>query len=250
MMSYNNNWVNDLRKSLKESEGETQDILKQIEANHQDAAHKAEEARAAAEQHKGNKERHAHFTAIMKHHLTHKGNYEQAYRNVTAALKAGDHKRAKSEGSQAAYGKPHMIDVPHYPDLGTPKQQVEEEMALNQDLLMLIDVLCEELGIDTEELLKESLSEARKMVSKKVRQNPEDKAALHAKLHARLDQLTDKHDEQYEKGGMRQWPESTPEKDQTAENLRPPSRAAVKALKAIEEKIKKHMKLMAKHGAL
>ena len=32
---------------------------------------------------------------------------------------------------------------------------LQEEMALNEDLLMLIDVLCEELGIDVEELLSE-----------------------------------------------------------------------------------------------
>ena len=35
---------------------------------------------------------------------------------------------------------------------------LQEEMELNEDLLMLIDVLCEELGIDTEELLS-NLSE-------------------------------------------------------------------------------------------
>ena len=123
-----------------------------------------------------------------------------------------------------------------------------EEAMLNEDLLMLIDVLCEELGIDTEELLRESLSEARKMVSKKVRQNPEDKAALHAKLRARLDQLTSDHDNLYDEGGTLQWPKGTPEKDQTAKNLRSPSAAAKKALKAKEAEIKKHMRLMARHG--
>ena len=39
---------------------------------------------------------------------------------------------------------------------------LQEEMALNEDLLMLIDVLCEELGIDVEELLEGSWKKSKK----------------------------------------------------------------------------------------
>lgn len=39
---------------------------------------------------------------------------------------------------------------------------LHEEMALNEDLLMLIDVLCEELGIDVEELLEGSWKKTKK----------------------------------------------------------------------------------------
>jgi len=39
---------------------------------------------------------------------------------------------------------------------------LQEEMALNEDLLMLIGVLCEELGIDVEELLEGSWKKTKK----------------------------------------------------------------------------------------
>lgn len=45
---------------------------------------------------------------------------------------------------------------------------LQEEMALNEDLLMLIDVLCEELGIDVEELM-----EATAFTDAERRENPD-----------------------------------------------------------------------------
>lgn len=57
---------------------------------------------------------------------------------------------------------------------------LQEEMALNEDLLMLIDILCEELGIDVEELL--DLDEGSQGVARLAR-----KAAGIAKRAARAD---------------------------------------------------------------
>jgi hypothetical protein len=246
MMSYNNNWVNGVRKTLSEAKkgssekAKSEAMLAGIRANLADARKKQEEAEEVANS-SGGARRELHIDRA-EHFRTHAENYQKHLETAEEHHRNGNYFDAQREGAYYASNTPHLRDVPYRsvydhvehnqeamlnedllmlesdekyriicpnrscgsviavpendpktgestrgklvrcrrcasnirlpekdkPDLGTPKQQVEEEMALNQDLLMLIDVLCEELGIDTEELLSKELSEATKMVSKKV----------------------------------------------------------------------------------
>lgn len=106
-MSYNNNWVNELRESYIE-EKKAMNVVK-----------------------KGAK-------------VVAKGAKEVGKRVVKALGTRGGSAEAMHLGRRGTYD--------HVEHEGN---NLQEEMALNEDLLMLIDVLCEELGIDVEELLSE-----------------------------------------------------------------------------------------------
>lgn len=104
-MSYNNNWVNELKESYIE-EKKAMNVVK-----------------------KGAK-------------VVAKGATEAGKRVVKALGTRG--------GSSAAM---HLGRGGTYDHVEHEGNNLQEEMALNEDLLMLIDILCEELGIDVEDLL-------------------------------------------------------------------------------------------------
>ena len=113
MMSYNNNWVNELKESYIEEKKAMNVVKKGAEV----VAKGAKEAGKGVV--KGAK-------GVVKALGTRGGSFEAMH-----LRRGGTYDHVEHEGNN-----------------------LQEEMALNEDLLMLIDILCEELGIDVEELME------------------------------------------------------------------------------------------------
>lgn len=107
--------MSDFQKEL-DSGRETERILKKIKANHADASKRSAEESALAEKHKSNKILKAHHAMRAEHFAVHARNYAQHHANALKAHKAGDYRRAYSEGSYAADAQPHLRDIPHHVD--------------------------------------------------------------------------------------------------------------------------------------
>jgi hypothetical protein len=201
-MSYNNNWAKKLKEAYLEEKKARQVVNEQVEGSRGPRPMvPVKKVKPAT----GNVRRMADkIAASGKAVLSGMGKDAQHLAGIPAAAGSALVKALGRRGGPDAamhLGKGGMHD--HVEHEGN---SLQEEVALNEHLLMLIDILCEELGIDVEDLLSEDFTTAAREdeltqgVLSAVSQGDHSRAAA---LVKRLDNESADNRNVYGKGGKK-----------------------------------------------